>query len=247
MKIIFKIKKHVKSTYELILTFSRSSVNYIIDALDRGKKFDAVVYLMLLVLVYAILILLGLTLVKLAINNLPIIIVAGILLIIFLRGEKSVPPRKPTPEDYQAVLAAVKPALATVAPALGLAPIYEHTNIAADPEEQILPWGKVWRMKYKVLQQNATGFIDKELCHSIIQAQIKSVLEGSNPSGFANARFQRGGIFVPIIQVDEVLPGDAFLYLFVVIASHEYFQQKTDWENRKNVLPTGANTDDKDF
>ena len=247
MRMIMKLRKCLKSAYKFIVAFSRDTVKYITDSLAKGRKFDAAVFLVLLVLVYALLLLLVVALVKLAINNLPIIVVAGFLPVCFLKGEEPTPPRKPTPEDYKAVLSTVKPALATVAPALGLAPIYEHTNIAADPEEQILPWGKVWRMKYKVLKQNATSLIDKELCHSVIQAQIKSVLEGSNPSGFANVCFQRGGIFVPIIQVDEVLPGDAFLYLFVVIASHEYFQQKTDWENRKNVLPTGANTDDIDF
>ena len=110
-----------------------------------------------------------------------------------------------------------------------------------------MPWGKVWRMKFKVLKQTATSPIDKDLCRSVIQAQIKSVLERENPSGFVNVRFQRGGTFVPIIQVDEVLPGDAFVYLFIAIASQEYFQQKADWENRKNVLPIEVNTDDEDF
>lgn len=247
MRNIMKLKKPLKNACEFIIASTRGFVKYIGEAMAKGKKFDAAVFLALLILEYAMLILFGVALIKLATNNLPIILAAGFLLVCFLRGEEPAPPRKPTPEDYQAVLATVKSALATVAPALGLAPIYEHTNISADPEEQILPWGKVWRMKYKVLKQNTTNSIDKELCQSVIQAQVKSVLEGNNPSGFANVRFQRDGIFVPIIQVDEVLPGDVFLYLFVVIASNEYFQQRTDWENRKNVLPTGANTDDKDF
>ena len=96
-------------------------------------------------------------------------------------------------------------------------------------------------------KQNAACPIDKDFCRSVIQAQVKSVLGRENPSGFANVRFQRGGTFVPIIQVDEVLPGDAFVYLFIAIASQEYFQQKADWENRKNVLPIEVNTDDEDF
>jgi len=248
------IKKLVRSTINLILSFFHDTVNNIADGIDEGDIKKVALNLVLLLSVAALVILTVAVFVKLAIKNLHIIIAAGFLaaaaysaLLKLFQVEEPAPLHKPTPEDYQAVLATVKPALATVAPALGLAPIHEHTDISADPEEQILPWGKVWRMKFKVLKQNATTSIDKELCRSVIQAQVKSVLERSNPSGFSDVRFQRGGTFVPIIQVDEVLPGDAFVYLFVVIASQEYFQQKADWQSRKNVLSTGADTDDLDF
>jgi len=37
------------------------------------------------------------------------------------------------------------------------------------------------------------------------------------------------------------------VYLFIAIASQEYFQQRADWENRKNVLTIEASRDDEDF
>ena len=230
------IKKLIRSTINLIVAFSRDSVNNISDGIDEGDVAKVALNLVLLLSVAALVVLSGVLFVKLAIKNLHIIIAAVFLaaaaysaLLKLLQVEEPAPLHKPTPEDYQAILVTVKPALATVAQALGLAPIYEHTDISADPEEQVLKWGKVWQMKFKVLKQNAAASIDKELCRSVIQAQVKSVLERDNPSGFSNVRFQRGGTFVPIIQVDEVLPGDAFVYLFVAIASQEYFQQKADW------------------
>lgn len=248
------IIKLLHTILALIISFFTDSVNNISEGIEQGNIGKVALNLVLLLSVAALVILTGAVFVMLTIKNLHVLIAIGFLaaaaysaLLKLFQIEEPTPLHKPTPEDYQAVLATVKPALATVAPALGLAPIYEHTDISADPEEQILPWGKVWRMKFKVLKQSATTPIDKELCRSVIQAQIKSVLERDNPSGLANTRFQRGGTFVPIIQLDEVLPGDAFVYLFVVIASQEYFQQKTDWQNRKNMLPTGADMDDLDF
>lgn len=248
------IKKLVRSVINLVTSLSRDTINGIADGVDEGNVPKVLLNLVMLLSAVSVVVLAGFILVKLAIKNLHIIIAAVFLaaaaysaLLKLFQGEEPAPLHKPTPEDYQAVLATVKPALATVAPALGLAPIYEHTNISADPEEQVLKWGKVWRMKFKVLKQNAATSIDKELCRSVIQAQVKSVLERNNPSGFSDVRFQRGGTFVPIIQIDEVLPGDAFVYLFVAIASQEYFQQKADWQSRKNVLSTGADPDDLDF
>lgn len=248
------IKKLVRSIVNLIKSFSCDTVNGIADGVDEGNVPKVLLNLVMLLSAAVLVILAGTICVKLVIKNLHIIIAAGFLaaaaysaFLKLFQIEEPTPTPKPTPEDYQAVLTTVKPALATVAPALGLAPIYEHSDISADPEEQILPWGNVYRLKFKVLKQNATASIDKELCRSVIQAQIKSVLARDNPSGFANIHFQRGGTFVPIIQVDEVLPGDAFVYLFVAIASQEYFQQKADWQNRKNMLPTGTDTDDLDF
>ena len=247
-------KRLLSSTITLIVSFSRDAVNYIADGISERNGKKVALNLTLLLSVAALVVLSGAVLVKLAINNLHIIIAAGFLAAaaysalskLFQIGEPA-PSQKPTTEDYQAVLATVKPALTTVAQALGFAPVYEHTDISADPEEQVLPWGKVWRMKFKVLKQNATIHIDKDLCRSVIQAQVESVLVRENPSGFANVRFERGGAFVPIIQVDEVLPGDAFVYLFIAIASQEYFQQRADWENRKNVLAIEASRDDEDF
>lgn len=248
------IKKLLHSTAGLTLSFFRNSVNNIADGIDEGDIKKVALNVVLLLSVVVLVVFAVAFFVKVVTQNLHKLIAAGFLaaaaysaLLKLFHGEEPAPPHKPTVEDYRAVLATVKPALATVAPALGLAPVYEHTDISADPEEQILPWGKVWRMKFKVLKQNAASPIDKELCRSVIQAQVKSVLGRDNPAGFSNVRFERGGTFVPIIQVDEVLPGDAFVYVFTAIASQEYFQQKADWQNRSNVLPTEGNADDEDF
>lgn len=248
------IKESFHRIYNSILSFSRDTVNNFNDRMAEGDFGMAALTLAVPLSVVVLVVLAVALIVKLVTENLPKIIAAGFLaaaaysaLSKLFQAEEPTPPHKPTPEDYQAVQATVKPALATVAPALGLAPIYEHTDITADPEEQILPWGKVWRMKFKVLKQNATTPIDKDLCRSVIQAQLKSVLSRENPSGFANVSYGHNGTFVPILQLDEIIIGDAFVYLFVAIACKEYFQQKSDWENRKNVLPIAANTDDEDF
>lgn len=140
MRKIMKLKMCLKSAYKFIVAFSRDTVKYIADSLAKGRKFDAAVFLVLLVLVCAMLILFGVALVKLATNNLPIIVIAGFLLVCFLKDKEPAPPCKPTQEDYQAVLATIRPAVATVAQALGLAPIYNNTNMEADVEEQILPF-----------------------------------------------------------------------------------------------------------
>lgn len=138
-------------------------------------------------------------------------------------------------------------AVAAVVQPLGLAPIYSHTDMEADSEEQILPWGNVWRMKYKALKKSVDAPIDEKTCRRIIQAQVKTTLERSNPSGFANIRFTWGGRAEAIIQIDEILNGDAYIYIFAIVSSSQYFHQKCNWKNRKNAPPTEVNTDDEDF
>ena len=249
MRIIMKLKKHLKSAYEFIVAFSRDTVKYISDALTKGRKFDAAVFLALLVLVYVLLLFMVVAVVKLAVNNFPIIAVVGFLVVCFLRGEEPAPPRKPTPEDYQAVLTTIRPAVATVAQALGLAPIYSNTNMEADAEEQILPWGKVWRLKYKAIKQRADALIDTDFARSVIQNEVKTVLSRDNPSGFANIHFVWHGATKPIIQIDQIENDDksAYIYIYAVISDYHYFQQKSEWDKKKDALPTEVNIDDEDF
>lgn len=249
MQIIMKLKKRIKGACELIVAFSRDTVKYIADALAKGRKFDAAVFLAVLVLVYAMLILIGVALVKLATYNLPIIIVVGILAICILKGGEPAPPRKPTQEDYQAVLTTIRPAVATVAQALGLAPIYSNTNMEADAEEQILPWGKVWRLKYKALKQKADALIDTDFARSVIQSEVKTVLTRDNPSGFSNLHFVWHGTTKPIIQIDQIENDgrSAYIYIYAVISDYHYFKQKSEWDKKKDALPTKVNIDDEDF
>ena len=149
--------------------------------------------------------------------------------------------------DYFAVLETLRPAVAEVAQALELAPVYSHTDMAADSEERILSWGKVWRMKYKAPKKSAVAVIDTALCKRIIQAQVKTVLERDNPSGFSAVRYQHGGSFTSVIQIDEIKDGDAYIYIFAVIASDTYFRQKAEWRNRHDVLAIRGDSNDDDF
>lgn len=222
-----------------------------IEEEDIGK---VALNILMLSILTVFLFLTGLIIVKLITAKLHVFVMVGLLAAClysakqqFFSTREPEPSHKPTPEDYRAVLETVKPAVAAVAPALGLAPVYGHTDISADPEEWILPWGKVWRMKYKLLKQNANIPVDTALCARVIQAQLKTVLERENPSGLASVRFQWGGRMEPIIQVSSVTDGEAFLYVFTSIASAEYFKQKSEWESRGNLLATGADTDDEDF
>lgn len=244
-----KLKKLIKSNCEFIVAFSRNTVKYIADALDKGKKFDAAVFLALLVLVYALLLLMAVALVNLATRNLPLIAVAGFLVVCFLKGEEPATPRKPTQDDYKAVLATIRPAVATVAQALGLAPIYSNTNMEADEDEQILPWGKVWRLKYKALKQKADALIDADFARSVIQNEVKTVLIRDNPSGFSNLNFVWHGTTKPIIQIDQIENDErgAYIYIYAVISSYHYFKQKSEWDKKKDALPTEVNIDDEDF
>ena len=153
-------KRLLSSTITLVLSFLRSTTNYIADGISERNMKKVALNLVLLLSVATLVILTAALFVKLAFQNLHILIAAAFLAAAaysvvskLFQTEEPTPPRKPTAEDYQAVLATVKPSLATVAPALGLAPIYEHSDIRADPEEQILPWGKVWRMKFKLLNR----------------------------------------------------------------------------------------------
>lgn len=153
---------------------------------------------------------------------------------------------KPTESDYYAVLQTLRPAVAEVAGALGLAPIYSHTDMTADPEERIIPGIYFWGMKYKAPKRNVTDTIDEEQARRIIQSQVKTILETTNPSRFTEIRYNHHGTFEPIIQIDEVQDGEAFVSLFVVIASDTYFRNRKVTGGGAATLHTAA-ADDTDF
>ncbi len=153
---------------------------------------------------------------------------------------------KPTMQDYFKVLETVRPAVAEVASALGLAPIDSHTDMAADGPERILQWGKVWGFKYKARKLAATTNIDVEQARRVIQAQVATVLDRDNPSKLTETNYNYYGQLVPVIQISEVRDDDAFIYLYVVMASDTYFKQK-EAEERGNTLHTEEDADDTDF
>lgn len=154
---------------------------------------------------------------------------------------------RPTMADYFKILDTIRPAVAEVASVLGLAPIDSTTDMAANGAERILKWGRVWGLKYKALKQKSAS-IDVDLARRVIQEQVATVLDRDNPSKLTEINFNHYGHFVPCIQIDEIKDDDAYVFIYVVMASKTYFAQK-EQEARKRVstLHTETNTDDTDF
>ena len=145
---------------------------------------------------------------------------------------------KPTAEDYEAVNKTLKPALVKLAPALGLAPIHRYDDIRLDPEDRITQHRTIWRMGFGALKKTVGVDLNENQCKRAIQAEVKRVLERENPAGFSEVRFPYGGTSEPIIQIDEILQDDAYIYILAVIASNAYFRQKRDRNNQDEVRPT---------
>lgn len=97
-------------------------------------------------------------------------------------------------------------------------------------------------MCYSTLKKVAGIDADTDMCKRVLQRQVKQILNSSNPSGFTEIYFPWGGRMEPIIQVDGVDQDDAYIYVFVVMASQIYFQQRAEWEKRRNTPTTGART-----
>lgn len=153
---------------------------------------------------------------------------------------------KPTSQDYFKVLETVRPAMAEIASALGLAPIDNHTDMAANGPERILKWDKVWGLKYKALKLTSTAKIDEEQALRVIQTQVGTVLDRDNPSKLSEINFNYYGQLVPVIQIAEVKDDDAYIYIYVVMASNTYFKQK-EAEKRASTLHIQTDTSDGDF
>ncbi len=152
----------------------------------------------------------------------------------------------PTMSDYFKILETIRPAVAEIASTLGLAPIDCHTDMAADGAERILKWGKVWGFKYKARKLAATTNIDVEQARRVIQAQVATVLDRDNPSKLTETNYNYYGQLVPVIQINEVRDDDAYIYIYVVMASDTYFKQ-VEAEKRDNTLHTQADANDADF
>lgn len=248
------IERFWRTIVTFIITFVTESVNSVSDGIDEGNVKKVALHVTLLCSAVTVIIFSVYAFIKLAMRNMVTIVIVGFLAAAaysavqkLFQIEEPEPAHKPTEEDYQAGAVTIRPAVATVAKALGLAPIYSHTDMEADPEEKILPWGDVFCMKYKAPKKDVNAPIDTDMCQRVIQAQVRTVLYRDNPAGFTNIRFIWKGKSEPIIQIDKVLNGDAYIYIFVVISSAKYFEQRSKWENRKNAAPTEADTDDRDF
>ena len=152
------------------------------------------------------------------------------------------PAPQPTMEEYCSVMEIVRQAAKRVGPALSLAEIYEETDLRAAKDERILQHGSYWYFKYRLPKKNATISIDTVLTRRVLQREIQSVIESDNPGSFINTRIVHGGITECIVQVDKISDGDAFAYLYCVIASETYFNQKS-----RNRFSNTADTYDTDF
>lgn len=240
-----------QSILELLKSITVDPINNVSDGIedrDIGKVAKNMVFLSFIT---SLILLIGYILVRLAFRHSVFLVVTGFLaasvysLYLKITGiAEPEPIHKPTADDYNAVHKTLKPALAKVAPALGLAPIHGYTDITLNPDDMITEHGKVWRLGFGALKKTAGVEVDLSLCQRVIQAQVKSVLERENPAGFSNIRFPYGGRLEPVIQIDEVMQDDAYLYVFAVIATKSYFQ----WKNQANPLYSfGIDMDDDDF
>lgn len=174
--------------------------------------------------------------------------IAGVVLYLAYFTTPPIPAKampKPTSQDYFKILETVRPAVAEIASTLGLAPIDNHTDMAADGPERILQWDKVWGLKYKA-RKLTTANIDVEQACRVIQAQVGTVLDRDNPSKLSEINFNYYGQLVPVIQIAEVKDDDAFIYIYVVMASDTYFKQK-EAEKRASTLHIQTDTSDGDF
>lgn len=238
-------KKMSHKLKELIVSLFSSIFDGISDGIDDEDIGEVAKNVTLLCLVSGLFLAFGYILVALALRNSVKLVIIGFL----VAGAYSLyqkltgvpePERlcKPTAEDYEAVNKTLKPALSKIAPALGLAPIHRYDDIRLDPDDMITEHGKIWRLGFGALKKTVGVDLNENQCKRAIQAEVKRVLERENPAGFSEVRFPYGGTFEPIIQIDEILQDDAYIYILAVIASNTYFRQRRDRNNQDEVRPT---------
>lgn len=151
----------------------------------------------------------------------------------------------PSWDTYRAVMNTLRIAAQKVGPALGLAAIYEETDIRAEAAERILPNGNYWWMKFRLPKQNASVSLDENLVRRVLQREIQMVLETENPGAFDKVRYVRGGSYECIIQIEKAPDFDAYVYVYAVMASEEFFKQRGRMGNPGASL--GSPGDDRDF
>lgn len=249
------LKRFFMTVAELAKSTVIDPINNVCDGIEDGDIGKVAKNMAFLSCIVCFILLIGYILVKLAFRHSVFLVITGFLVASAISLYRKVtgvvepePIQKPTVDDYNAVQKTLKPALVKVAPALGLAPIHAYTDITLDPDDMITEHGKVWRLGFGALKKTAGVDINEDLCKRVIQAQVKSILERENPAGFSNVRFPYGGRLEPVIQIDEILQDDAYVFIFAVIASEVYFRQKFDWKNQASPFySSGVDTEDDDF
>lgn len=141
---------------------------------------------------------------------------------------------KPSERDYFRALDTLRPAAAQIAGALGFASIDTFTDMLPKAEDRIKQWGRCWLIVYKIPKANASVEIDKPMVKRVLEEQMDAVVQGDNPSGYAELCFPWHGVDKPILLVHDVIDRDIYVYVFIVKASREYFEDKEAADERKS-------------
>ena len=243
LNIATQVKEHLYNNAKVITSIMRDSVKCISDGRREKDTMKVVAFSGVLLSIIALLILVGLFVVKIIIRS-RYILGSAVLFILAAYSIKSEEP-KPTEKDYQDVLDTIRPSVAAVALPLNLAPIDSHTNMEVGPEECIQPWKSGWRLVYKALKRNTTP-IDSPLYLRVIQSAVEMTLKQSNPAGFPEIQLKYEDKSFPIIIVDDIKDEDTYIYIFAVICTRKYLKQKFDPKNNTEPL-TKASNEDEDF
>lgn len=154
---------------------------------------------------------------------------------------------KPTMTDYETIVKTIYAATKNVSESLGLVPARSYADLYVDEADRILQWENVWGMKFKLHKQRSTTNFDKAFAMEVLQNEVESVMRKHNPSKLAKLYYPYGGVLKSTVQVADIDDGNAFVYIYVVLAlTDTYFIQKAN-DERDDVAETEADTDDTDF
>lgn len=184
-----------------------------------------------------------------------IIAVGAVALIIYcFTSDKETPPPPPPPEppteyDYLCAMQVLRSSLKDIAPQLNLSAVENDSDLSADEEEWILPWGNYWCMKYHVLKKSAETVVDIPLIQTALQNKIKIIVTRENPTGYINTTWIYKGKAESIIQVVKVEAPTRSIYIniYLAYASDEYFKQRSQWKKQSELPTEEADTHDIDF
>ena len=175
--------------------------------------------------------------------SLPLLIVLAIAS--YRANHKSEVADKPDPKDYVLIEGVIKRAARGVGPALGLATLYDYSDISVSPDKWMVPRGKYWVFAYRLPKRDATKAMeDTETICRILQKEVEFVLENTRPAGFAKTSETYEWGEESIIQIDEVIDADAYLIVYCAVADKVYFDER---RKRKESQAMPADAFDEDF
>lgn len=148
------------------------------------------------------------------------------------------PPKAPTMEQYITVGNVTKPAVKKVAPILGLAPVYEESDIKAVKDERIIQHGRYWLFKYRFLKKSISTNIDTDTAQRVLQRELQTILDNENPAGFDKLRIIYGGVSECVLQLARITQDDVYLYLYCCYASEDYFAQREREAEQYDLVET---------